>query len=110
MPFIKVYTTSEDQEKRLEPYLEAIQRQAAKELSCGELHLEAKEFSIRVIRSDLARPIGDIELEISAYSFHERVVKQDAISLNLKRYIEKFTDPYSVYVWLQLSELGHSAE
>ncbi len=55
--------------------------------------------------------IGDIELEISAHAFEERVKKQDEICLEVMNYLKnKKPSLGNVKVWLKLSELGHSWE
>lgn len=44
-----------------------------------------------------------------AHSYPERVENQDKICLSFKELIEKRCAPCTAFVWLQLSELGHSA-
>ena len=68
-------------------------------------------MSLRIIVSCTSLPIADTELEIKAYSYPERVQKQDEICLSIRDYIQRTCSKAgSTYVWLQLSELGHSAK
>lgn len=110
MPSMNIYT-SRERVKPLESILPELRELTAKELSCGDRKLDSNEMSLRIIVPDASLSIADTELEIKAFSYHERVEKQDEICLSIKEYIQK-TCPKagSVYVWLQLSELGHSAE
>ncbi len=53
--------------------------------------------------------IADIELEIFAHAFKERVEKQDEICMTIRNHILKNVHELKdVRVWLVLSELGHS--
>ena len=82
---------------------------AAEKLSCGSRKLDPSEISIRVIKSELNAKIADIEIVIIAHAYPERVENQDKICLSSKEFIEKRCAPFAAFVWLQLSELGHSA-
>jgi len=110
MPSINIYTTK-DKIKPLKRILPELREFTAKELSCGDRKLAGNEISLRLLVPDASLQISDTELEIKAYSYPERVKRQDDICLSIKNYIQK-TCPKagSVYVWLQLSELGHSAK
>ena len=53
--------------------------------------------------------IGEVEVEITAHAFSERVQKQDEICLEVMKYIQENVPSIgNVKVWLKLSELGHS--
>jgi hypothetical protein len=108
MPSVNIYTKNESV-KPLEDMLPNLREFTAKELSCGALQLTGKEMSIRIIVPTASAQIADTELEIKAYSFGERVKKQDNICESVRNYIQRECPKAgSVYVWLQLSELGHS--
>jgi hypothetical protein len=109
MPSINIYTNRE-KVTFLNEILSDLRDFTARELSCGDRKLASNEISLRVIVPETSLQIADTELEIKAHSYTERVAKQDQISLAIRKYIEN-TCPQagSVYVWLQLSELGHSA-
>ena len=110
MPSVNIYTNRE-RIKPLEKILEGLREVTAKELSCEDRTLESDEISLRVLAPDVSLQKADTELEIKAYSFDARVKRQDKICRSIKDYVER-TCPKagSVYVWLQLSELCHSAE
>lgn len=53
--------------------------------------------------------IAETEIIIIAHSYKERIQKQDKICLEIKNFLISHNPSLkSVYVWLQLSELGHS--
>ena len=53
--------------------------------------------------------ISEIEAVIVAQAYPERVRDQDKICSEIKEFItSKVNNLKAVYVWLQLSELGHS--
>lgn len=108
MPLITIHTSSEQQNDLISPVLNELRDFAAKKLSCGSRELNINEISVRVITSNLNMTIADIEIVIIAHAYHERIKNQDKICLSLKKFIEERCAPYTVFVWLQLSELGHS--
>lgn len=110
MPLITIHTSNDEQEKFLSKILDELRIFTAKELSCGDRTLVPEEMSIRVSRSSLSKPIADIEIVIIAASYKERVDNQDKICLDIKKFLtKKCNNTYSFFIWLQLSELGHSA-
>lgn len=109
MPLITIHTSSEEQNNLLSSVLDELKVFAAKELSCGSRKLDPNEISVRVIKSNLSKAIADIEIVIIAYSYPERIKDQDKICLSFKKFVESNCAPLTAYVWLQLSELGHSA-
>ena len=81
----------------------------AEKLSCGDKKLTTEEVSIRLINVRGDGMIGDVEIEVTAHAFKERVEKQDQICLDIAEYIgEKDKTFGGVKVWLKLVELGHS--
>jgi hypothetical protein len=110
MPSINIYTDKE-RIKFLKDMLPELRDFTAQQLSCGDRRLASNEISLRVLVPDASLQIADTELEIKAYSYPERVQRQDKICLSVRDYIQrKAPEAGSVYVWLQLSELGHSAK
>ena len=110
MPSMNIYT-SKERAKSLESILPELREFAAEKLSCEDRKLAPHEMSLRIIVPEASLPIADTELEIKAYSYPERVKKQDDICISIKNYVQKYCPKAgSVYVWLQLSELGHSAK
>lgn len=109
MPLITIHTSAAEQNNLLAPILNELKDFAADKLSCGSRKLDANEISVRVITSSLNADIADIEVVIIAHAYPERVEKQDEICLSFKKFIENRCAPFTAFVWLQLSELGHSA-
>lgn len=109
MPLVTIYTSSKEQNNLLAPVLDELRSLTARELSCDSRKLNVNEISIQVITSSIRRSIADIEVVIIAHSYSERIKNQDTICLSLKKFIEKRCVLLTAYVWLQLSELGHSA-
>jgi len=107
MPLITIHTSTEKETSVMSSLLDKLRVFAAAELSCGTRSLESDEISIRIIQSTISQPISSVELVIFAYSYEERIKNQDKICLSFKKHIESQCE-ISVFVWLQLSELGHS--
>jgi len=110
MPSVNIYT-NRDRVKSLEKILPELREYTAQELSGSERKLVSDEISLRVIVPEVAMQKADTEMEIKAYQFQERIDKQDDICLSIQNYVQnKCPGAGSVYVWLILSELGHSAK
>ena len=81
----------------------------ADKLTCGDIKLSEKEISVRLINIEGDAMIGNIELEIKAHAFKERIQKQDEICREVRTFIMgRYESLGDVRVWLVLSELGHS--
>ncbi len=110
MPSVNIYT-SKERVQPLENILSGLKEFTAEKLSCRDRKLVPNEVSLRIIVPEARLAIANTELEIIAYSYPERVKKQDDICISIKDYVQKYCPKAgSVYVWLQLSELGHSAK
>lgn len=103
-----IYTSSQNQVEALSPVLDDVRRFVAKVLSCDSRVLDENEISIRIINSDVAKTIAEIEVVVLAHSYVQRVDNQDQICVSLRKFLEERLPSYSIFVWLQLSELGHS--
>ena len=83
---------------------------AAKRLTCGDIALRPEEISIRLIRVDESSlMMGELELDMHAHEFAERVERQDQLCQELAAFLQdelQLSD--DVKVWLVLSQLGHS--
>ena len=108
MPTVNIYTDN-SRTKPLESILPELRKVVTRELSCGDKKLRDDEISLRILVPEASLRIANTELEIKAHSYAERVKRQDEICISLRKYMQK-TCPQagSVYVWLQLTELGHS--
>lgn len=103
--------TSRERVSSLESILPNLRDFTARELSCAERVIDSKEMSLRIIVPDASLKIADTEIEIMAFGYPERVKRQDEICLSIQEYVQRTCpDAGSVYVWLQLSELGHSSK
>lgn len=85
-----------------------LQTYLASKLSCGDIKLRPDEVSVRIIAAkDESAMLGNIEVDITAHAFPDRVKNQDIICADLKEWLRKealISDPR---VWLQLCQLGH---
>jgi len=106
MPPINIFYHKEEDFHRLDSHIPEIKAYFAEALSCGDIALTPKEISIRLI-SVKGKMIGEIEAEITAYAFTERVKKQDEICCDAEKYLKELTS-LDAKVWLKLSELGYS--
>jgi len=110
MPSLNIYTNKE-RAKSLKEYLPKLREFIAKELSCRDRKIDSNEVSLRIIVPNGSLLIADTELEIKAHKYPERVQKQDEICLSIKDFVQRICPKAGLtYVWLQLSELGHSTK
>lgn len=109
MPSATCYC-SETDAARLAPHLVRLKAFLAKELSCDARKLDSSEVSVRVIVPAHAANIAELEVEIHAHAYPERVAVQDEICRAVKKFVVDCSGQRSVYVWLQSGELGHSTE
>ena len=108
MPSVNIYT-SKDKVDSLKPILPTLREAIAKALLCKDRKLAKDEISLRVLVPETALQIADTELEIIAYQYEDRINNQDDICLSIQSYMQQqCPQAGSVYVWLKLSELGHS--
>ncbi len=111
MPLVTIYTSSKENVNALKSILPQLRKCIAEELTCGDRTIQPEEVSIKVLVPSAELSIADIEVIIMAYSYPQRVKKQDEICLKVKEFISSQNPSFnSVFVWLQLSELGHSVE
>ena len=97
------------------PQLDAItpglKEVVADQLTCGDRALQPNEITVRKILSLGAGLMADVELDIAAAAYKERVDKQDEICRFIRKFVfENIDGIKDVQVWLPLSELGHSIE
>ncbi len=109
MPTVNVYSLKQTNIKDLQGIIPNLKTFLAEKLTCGDIKLTPEEITIRFIDVNGGEMIGDVELEITAHAFQERIDKQDKICLDVMNYIkEKVPSVGDVKVWLKLCELGHS--
>lgn len=111
MPTANVFYTKGQQNKNLRNLAIKLKPYLAEKLTCGEIKLKENEITVRLIKVDGIGMIGRVEIEITAFSFPERIKNQDKICLEVRDYIQKeYPTLGEVKVWLILAELGHSWE
>ncbi len=109
MPTVNIYYKNKDIPQELTNLTPELKERLAEKLTCGEIKLTPAEISIRFIFTQGEGMIGNVELEITAHAFPERVKKQDEICRDVMNYIQKeIPSVGDVKVWLKLCELGHS--
>ena len=107
MPLVNIYFKDKGKEE-LQKIVPDLKKYLADKLSSTELVLAPSEISIRFLEVKGGEMIANVEVEIAAHSFPDRVKKQDEICLDVMNYVKEKTGIADVKVWLQLSELGHS--
>ncbi|MGF7228616.1 MAG: hypothetical protein ACQR33_01375 [Candidatus Saccharibacteria bacterium] len=110
MPTVNFFYQNDAHLKRLDELMQDIKTLVASELSCGDIQLDTSEVSVRLIRSEGSGMIADLEVEITAHAFQERVDKQDKICLRTRDYLVQKIPKTEIRVWLLLPQLGHSWE
>jgi len=109
MPTVNVFYKNKEQLEKLESIISGLKKYISEKLTCGDISLTPEEISVRFITTAERGMIGQVEVEITAAAFSERVKKQDEICLEVANYIKKKIPVVGeVKVWLILSELGHS--
>lgn len=109
MPTVNIYYGDEDYSQKLKSITPELKILVAKELSGKSINLSIDEVSVRLIRVEGDGMLTEVELEIHAAAFEERVKRQDEICLIIQKFLQEALDT-NVNVWLILSELGHSWE
>ena len=109
MPTVNIFFEKESDMRKLDSIAPELRQYLADKLSVDSKKLTPSEISIRFIKTNGGMMIADIELEITAHAFPERVEKQDKICFEVASYIkEKIPTIKELPVWLKLCELGHS--
>jgi len=109
MPTVNVYHKNKGNSDALMPFIPKLKKHIADKLSCSDKALTSDEISIRFISVEGDAMIGNVELEITAHAFKERIEKQDEICREVREYIMKEIPLLGdIKVWLKLCELGHS--
>lgn len=107
MPIVNFYHKNNSSD--LENFVPKLKEFIAEKLSCGDKELTSDEISIRFILVGGDGMIGNVEVEITAHAYEERVEKQDEICRDTREYIMKEVPSLGdIRVWLKLCELGHS--
>lgn len=109
MPMVNVYYSADIHKRMVLSHVGDLKELVAKQLTCGDIQLSSEEVTARLISTPRDGMIAEMELEIFAHAFPERVTRQDEIAKSIREYILSHVPELSdVRVWLVLSELGHS--
>lgn len=108
MPTVNVFLTSREHQQLLATHCDGLKKLLAQELPCDERELQPNEVSVRVIRTASREGmLADVELDINAAAYPERVARQDNICSLVSVWFRNIAG-IEVKTWLALSELGHS--
>jgi hypothetical protein len=112
MPTVNIYCRNQEKTAFNDEFIKSLKAYISEKLTCENIRLTPEEVSIRIIsinKKSGSGMLGDMEIEILAHAFPERVTKQDDICREVALFCkEKIPKIGEVKVWLQLSELGHS--
>jgi hypothetical protein len=111
MPTVNVFYHNEEHEPQLVAATNPLKEFVAEQLTCGDISLAPDEVSVRILRSIGNGMLADVEMDMTAAAYSERVEKQDEICLNVRTFaMGQMPDVSDMKVWLNLHELGHSLE
>jgi|SRR5581483_2910065 len=109
MPVVNAYYTNDKHKDMLLSHIGELKELVAGQLTCESIRLNSNKVTIRLVRSPAEGMIAEMELEIFAHAFKERVEKQDEICRAIRKHIlGNVPELEDVRIWLILSELGHS--
>lgn len=111
MPTVNVFYHNQTIEGRLESFIDPLKESVAWDLGRGERKLKPDEVSVRLIKSLAKGMLADVEIDITAAPYRDRVEEQDFICQRVRNLaLEHLLEADNVLVWLNLHELGHSWE
>jgi hypothetical protein len=111
MPTVNLFYRNREHEPQIASAMDPLKNHIAEQLTCGDITLSPEEVSIRALYSLGEGMIADVEIDMMAAPFQERIDKQDEICLNVQTYAkEQMPSADNIKVWLNLHELGHSFE
>ena len=111
MPTVNLFYRNPDHVKQIDASIFPLKGFIAEQLTCGDITLSPEEVSIRALHSLGTGMIADVEMDITAAPFAERVQRQDEICLNVQSFTkDQIPAANEIKVWLNLHELGHSFE
>ena len=111
MPTVNTYFQEDRHLPQLEAITSPLKLLVAKELTCGDRTLNPDEISVRLLQSLGSGMIADIEMDIVAAPYAERIERQDEICRNVADFVmASVKDVKDIKVWISLNELGHSWE
>jgi hypothetical protein len=111
MPTVNTFFQDESYVAHLEAMTPGLKDLVAKELTCGDRKLDSREVTVRLIHSTGKGMMTDVEMDITAAPYKERIDRQDEICLTVREFVlDHIGGLEDAQVWLNLNELGHSQE
>ena|SRR6185437_15669976 len=111
MPTVNTYFEDEGLVPKLDAITPDLKIVVADQLTCGDRALQPYEVTVRKILSLGRGMMADVEMDIYAAAYKDRVDRQDEICRFIRGFVlDKLEAINDVQVWLPLSELGHSIE
>lgn len=111
MPTVNLYYRNRNHEAQIVDAIDPLKDFIAEKLTCGDISLTPEEVSIRGLYALGKGMIADIEMDMTAAPFADRVTRQDEICLEVQAFANGMIPAADdVKVWLNLHELGHSFE
>jgi hypothetical protein len=110
MPTVNAFYFNEEHADSFNNLNDELKEFVAEALTCGDITLDSNEVSVRLIKVSGSGMLADIELEITAHAFDERIKKQDVICLDVRKFLKDKLAVNEIRVWLLLPQLGHSWE
>lgn len=109
MPTINIFYRNERHVTQLKEMTPPLKDYIAEQLTCKEITLNSGEVSVRLLQALVRGMLANVELDITAAPYAERVERQDEICLNVRQFVlDHITGLEDAQVWLNLHELGHS--
>ena len=108
MPTVNIFYNNQEHLQAARAKTNGIKSFIAKELTCGDIVLTPEEISIRLINVTNTDMISELEVEVTAHAFDERIQRQDEICNSIRKYLLSNIEVKDARVWLLLPQLGHS--
>src|SRR5581483_1490594 len=105
MPTINIYYAADQYLEALTDSLDVLKQFVAKELTCSDIDLQPDEISVRLIKIRGTGMLAELELEITAHAFNDRLKRQDQICLNVRQFLKEKLKAADIRVWLLLPNL-----
>lgn len=121
MPTANVYYSDWCATARLPHIAPKFKDYIAHKLTCGDIKLRQNEVTVRFIKVNpiptvevkgigfVDDMLGDLEVDITAHAFPDRIRDKDKICADVKKWLRKEAKVKNPRVWLRLCELGHDA-
>lgn len=111
MPTVNMFYRDERHVSQLKEMAPPLKDYIAEQLTCKDITLNSGDVSVRLLQALGKGMLANVELDITAAPYEERVARQDEICLNVRQFVlDHVTGLEDAQVWLHLHGLGHSRE